>query len=138
MGFLFASRKISTPPALTGLEIQTAVNVMPIAIGYGTPRSQMNVIYYNGFRAVAQKPSGGKGLLTGGKGGETTGYKYFATFIAAICEGQVGALISIFDNQQTYTPTTMPKGKTGVFFDGSPTQTAWSYITSNWPTASPS
>ncbi len=133
MGFLFSHRKVSGPPELTGLQIQTAVNVLPIPIVYGAPRIPMNVIYVNGFKAVAQKQSGGKGLLSGGKSGGTTGYKYFATFIGAFCEGTVGQLIVIFDDQQTYTPTTAPPGKVFQLFTGTPTQVPWTVVSGTWP-----
>jgi len=132
VGFLFAHKKISGPPALTGLQIQTAVNVLPIPIVYGTPRIPMNVIYVNGFRAVAQKSSGGKGLLSGGKG-QTQGYKYYATFIGALCEGETGLLLVVFDNQQTYTPSTAPPGKVFQLFTGTSSQTPWSVVSSSWP-----
>ena len=132
MGFLFSRAKHKIPE-LTGLQIQTAVNVMPIPIVYGCPRIQMNVIYVNGFRAVAQKASGGKGLLSGGKG-QTTGYKYYATFIGALFEGEGNGLLLVYDNQQTYTPSTAPSGKVFQSFSGSSSQSPWSYITSNWPT----
>ena len=131
MGFLFSRAKHKIPE-LTGLQIQTAVNVMPIPIIYGCPRVQQNIIYVNGFRAVAQK-QGGKGLLSGGKG-ETNGYKYYATFIGAIGEGEGGLLLVVFDNQQTYTPSTAPPGKIFQYFNGTPSQTPWSVIVSSWPT----
>jgi len=131
MGFLFARAKHKIPE-LTGLQIQTAVNVLPIPIVYGTPRIQMNVIYVNGFRAVAQKAQGGKGLLSGGKG-ETSGYKYYATFIGALCEGEGAQLLVVFDNQQTYTPSTAPPGKVFQVFSGSASQSPWSVVTTSWP-----
>lgn len=131
MGFLFAKNK-KTVPELTGLQIQTAVNVMPIPIAYGCPRMPMNIIYVNGFKAVAQKASGGKGLLSGGKG-ETTGYKYYATFIGALCEGTGGNILLVYDNQQTYTTTTAPDGKIFQSFDGDPTQLPWSVVSGSWP-----
>lgn len=132
MGFLFSKKKISAPPQLTGLEIQTAVNVLSIPLVYGCPRITMNVIYVNGFRAVAQKAQGGKGLLSGGKG-QTTGYKYYSTFAGALCEGEVGDLLLVWDNQQTYGMNNAPDGKVFQMFNGSPTQNPWPYITLHWP-----
>jgi hypothetical protein len=92
----------------------------------------MNIIYVNGFKAVAQKASGGKGLLSGGKG-QTTGYKYYATFIGALCEGTGGNILVVFDDQQTYTTTTAPDGKIFQSFDGSPTQLPWTVVSGSWP-----
>ena len=133
MGFLFAGAKKKVIPEFTGLQIQTAVNLLPIPILYGTPRTQMNIIYVNGFRAVAQSSGGGgKGLLTGGKG-DTSGYKYFASFIGALGEGTIPALYVVFDNQATYTPTTAPNGKVFNLFTGSADQPVWEPLTVFWP-----
>lgn len=136
MGFLFASGKGKKVPEVTGLQFQTAVNTVAIPIGYGSPRVPINIIYANGFRSVKQKAgsSGGKGLLTSGKGA-VTGYKYYATFIGAICEGELPSpgLAALFENQNVYTATTLPAGKSITFFTGSPTQLPWSVIQTNWP-----
>lgn len=106
MGFLRKGNKINVPE-LTGLQIQTSVNALPIPIVYGCPRIPMNIIYANGFRAVPQKSSGGKGILSGGKG-TTTGYNYYATFIGAGCEGLVSNLLAVYDDQQVYNLSTVP------------------------------
>lgn len=132
MGFLFGSNKGPTIPEITGLQIQTAVNVLPIPIIYGCPRVPINLIYANGFRAVAQKAQGGKGLLSGGKGA-TTGYKYYASFIGALGEGPLGPILGIFDDQQVYTMHTVPDGKNYTFYPGTDTQTPVPTIVSTWP-----
>lgn len=133
VSFLFAKTK-TTIPEFTGLQIQTAVNVLPIPLIYGCPRSPMNIIYANGFHAVKNKRGGkGKGLLTGGKG-QASGYTYYATFIGALAEGQITTIIAIFDNQQVYTLNTVPQGKIYTFFNGGTNNTApWSYLTTNYP-----
>lgn len=131
MGFLFAKSKKEVP-ALTGMQIQTAVNVLPVPIIYGCPRLQMNVIYINGFRHQKKSSGGGKGLLTGGKGGsgET---KYYASFLGALGEGTLGQIRVVFDNAAVYTPSTAPEGKVFVEFVGSETQVAWETIVDKWP-----
>lgn len=130
MGFLRKGSKINVPE-LTGLQIQTSVNALPIPIVYGCPRIPMNIIYADGFRGVPQKSSGGKGILSGGKGA-TTGYKYYATFIGAGCEGPVGDILAIYDDQQVYNLTNAPPGKIYVGFTGDQTD-PWSYIQSVFP-----
>lgn len=133
MGFLFARSAGKQVPAITGLQIQTAVNVLPIALIYGMPRTQMNIIYVNGFKSVVSSSSGGKGLLSGGKGAPSQ-TKYYATFIGAIGEGILGPPAVIFDNQAVYTLSTAPFQKgVAAFFPGSTTQAAWSSIVSRWP-----
>lgn len=136
MGFLFAKGKRNTIPEVTGLQIQTAVNTVPIAICYGTPRIPMNIIYANGFRSVKQKAgSSGKGLVTNSGKGAVTGFKYYATYIGALCEGPVPSpgIIAMFENQNVYTPFTLPAGKSIIQFLGSQSQSLWSVISNKWP-----
>jgi len=134
LGFLFAANKKRNIPEVTGLQFQTAVNVVPIAICYGSPRIPINIIYANGFRSVKQKAgsSGGKGLFGGGKGA-VTGYKYYATFIGALCEGEITDLPAMFENQNVYTVGTLPAGKSITAFLGSSGQSAWTYVQTKWP-----
>ncbi len=95
---------------------------------------QMNIIYANGFRFVKGSASGGggKGLFSGGKGAQQ-GDKYYVTYIGALGEGEFNTILAMWENQSVYTPATLPAGKTIIFFSGGETQTAWSYITTNWP-----
>ena len=100
-----------TPPA-TQLRVQTAVQGIPIPIGWGANRIAPNLIYYNDFKAVeVQQNSGGgggkgSGMGGGGKGGGgQTQTNYFATVICGICEGpivgigsQVGGTGGLFGN----------------------------------------
>jgi hypothetical protein len=131
VGFLFAKGKKNNIPEVTGLQIQTAVNVVPIAMCCGSPRVPINIIYANGFRSVKQKASGGggKGFMSSGKG-DTVGFKYYATFIGAICEGELPSpgVAALFENQNVYTATTLPPKKHITYFSGSTTQTPWSVI----------
>lgn len=135
MGFLFASGNKKKVPDITGLQIQTAVNILPIPIIYGGPRCQMNIIYANGFRAVhsASGGSGGKGLMSGGKGGGSGQTKYYSTWIGAIGEGFIPDLVVIYENQSSYTFTTAPSGRNITMMPGNSTQVAVSYIATNWP-----
>jgi hypothetical protein len=132
MGFLRKGNKINVPE-LTGLQIQTSVNALPIPIVYGCPRIPMNIIYANGFRAVAQKSSGGKGILSGGKG-TTTGYNYYATFIGAGCEGLVSDLLAVYDDQQVYNLSTVPPPPGKIMQPvGGDQNGPWAYITLRFP-----
>jgi hypothetical protein len=84
----------------------------------------MNVIYANDFQSQAIKSGGGKGLLSGGKN-ETTGFKYFASFMGALGEGDISDLYIVFDDQATYTPSTAPDGKVFELFFGTQDQAVW-------------
>lgn len=116
-------------PEFTGLQVNTAVQVLPIPIIYGCPRVSVNVIYYNGFASKLVSASSGKGP-GGGKGGKSV--QYFATFIAAIGEGPIIEIFVIYQDAQVWTPANFPTN--GAFlFMGTPTQTPWSYVTTRWP-----
>src|SRR5579863_9792919 len=133
-----------------GLQIQSAVQALPIPIVYGAPRIPVNIIYGNGFNAVKQQTGkGGKGLLSGGKG-QPPAYLYYATLIVALCEGPIPEVIVIYQdsnvdfnlsNIQEVDPNSQV-GKSGQpnfvptnaqFFPGGSFQEPWSYITSHWP-----
>src|SRR5215469_643542 len=130
MGFLRKGSKINVPE-ITGLQIQTSVNALGIPIVYGCPRIPMNIVYADGFHAVPQKASGGKGILSGGKGG-TTGYTYYATFIGVGCEGLVSNLLAVYDDQQVYWSGNPPPGKTFDPMGGNQTD-PWSFVVTNFP-----
>lgn len=120
-------------PEFTGLQVNTAVQVLPIPIIYGSPRLSINVVYYNGFNVVMQKVSGGggKGLLSGGKGGGEQ-VEYFATFIGAVGEGPIGDPLIIYQDQNVWTPSTYPTNG-AQWFNGTSAQSPWAYVTTNWP-----
>ena len=116
-------------PEFTGLQVNTAVQVLPIAIIYGSPRVNTNLIYYNGFNS--QKVSTGSGKGPGSGKGQFQ-IEYFATIILAIGEGEIPEILIIYDDAQVYTPSNFPSNG-AYYFGGSSTQAPWSYVTSNWP-----
>lgn len=116
-------------PEFTGLQVNTSVQVLPIPIIYGSPRIPINLIYYNGFN-VQQVKTGGKGILSGGKGQGQT--EYFATIILAVGEGPIANVKIIYQDQNVWTPTTYPTNG-AAFFNGDPSQAPWSYVVANWP-----
>lgn len=127
MSSLFGSQP-KVIPEFTGLQVNTSVQVLPIPIIYGAPRVSINLIYFNGFSA--QKVStGGKGILSGGKNKEI---EYFATIILAIGEGILGETQIIYQDANVFVPSDYPTNGT-AYFSGTPTQTPWSTIVSDWP-----
>lgn len=130
MGSLFGSES-KVIPEFTGLQVNTAVQVLPIPIIYGSPRISINLVYYNGFNVQQVDASGGgKGLLGGGKGAKQT--EYFATFIAAIGEGQLGEILIIYQDQDVWVPSNYPTNG-AFYFNGSAEQMPWSYVQGTWP-----
>lgn len=116
-------------PEFTGLQVNTSVSVMPVPIIYGSPRTTINLIYYNGFNSQLVS-EGGKGLLTGGKGSEQV--EYFATIILAIGEGELSAPLIIYQDAEVWTPATFPSNG-AYYYNGSAVQTPWPYAASLWP-----
>lgn len=129
MGGLFGSAP-KVIPEFTGLQVNTAVQTLPVPIIYGAPRVPINMIYFNGFKSVLQSQSSGKGLLSGGKGAKQV--EYFATVLMAVGEGPVSYPLVIYQNQEVWTPATYPSNG-AYYFNGLATQAPWSYIESTWP-----
>src|SRR5258707_2555959 len=101
MSFLFGSQP-KVIPEFTGLQVNTAVQVLPVPIIYGGPRLPLNLIYYNGFKSkLVASTSGGKGILTGGKGGAQQ-VEYFATLIIALGQGTITDVKMIFKDQGAF------------------------------------
>jgi len=119
-------------PEFTGLQVNTAVQVLPVAIIYGAPRININLIYFNGFRVSQQKTGGGgKGILGGGKGGASQTV-YNATLIMAAGEGVLGQPMIIYQDQGVYIPSNWPTN--GAFwFEGDDTQLPWDVVVNTWP-----
>jgi hypothetical protein len=115
-------------PDYTGLQIQTAVNALPIAIVWGESKLAPNLIWYDNFSAVAQTSgSGGKGGGSGG--GNVTGYSYFADIIMALCEGPIIGINQVWRGQSDYTLAQLGLG----LFLGTTPQTDWNYLTTAYP-----
>ena len=121
MSGLFGGGNNSTVTPVTGLNIQTSANGLPIPLVYGTTVVTPNLLWYGDFNAVAQSQS------SGGKGGsQTTGYLYNASFILALCEGPVSGVLTAYINKAVASPSTYFSIFTGTY-----PQTPWGYLSSN-------
>jgi hypothetical protein len=117
----------TTTPQYTGLQIQTAVNTLPVPIVWGESKIAPNVVWYNNF----QTQNGGKGS-GGGKGGlfnTNSTPTYSAAVIMALCEGQITGINQVWKNQSVYSLSELGLS----LFYGSTPQTVWSYIESAYP-----
>ena len=127
--FRAGSKQSAITPDYTGLQIQTAVNALPVPIVWGESKIAPNVIWYNNFQSHTQQSSGGgKGGIFGG--GATSGYTYSAAVIMAMCEGPVAGINQIWRGQSIYTLA----GLGLSLFTGTTPQTVWSYLTASYPT----
>ncbi len=128
--FRSSSQAAAVTPDYTGLQIQTAVNALPIPIVWGASKLAPNVIWYDNFQthAVVSGGGGGKGF-GGGSGGQTTGYTYSASVIMALCEGPIAAINQIWKAQSTYTLSQLGLS----LFTGTTPQSVWSYLATAYP-----
>ena len=125
MSGLFGGSQPVTTPDYTGLQIQTAVNTLPIPIVWGTSKLAPNIIWYNDF-TTNYGNSGGKGGLFSSGQGETT---YSASVIMALCEGAIAGINQVWKGQSVYT-----LGGLGLsFFTGTDPQSPWSYLVTAYP-----
>jgi Putative phage tail protein len=115
-------------PDYTGLQIQTAVNALPIPIIWGESKLAPNVIWYNNFQSYAQGSGGGKGGIFH-SGSSTTGYTYTAAVIMALAEGPIAGINQIWRDQSIYTLN----GLGLTLFSGATPQSEWSYLASAYP-----
>ncbi|HXY56976.1 MAG TPA: phage tail protein [Methylocystis sp.] len=164
----FLSAKKASPqsaaiwPSYTGLQLQTAANVLPIPLLWGMNKVAPNIIFYGGFHAVPQfsytPSSGGKGGVFGGGGGgswQLSGWTYAADLMMALCEGPVVGINQVYQGQSVYgaqfTTTgasyggagagqaTVSGGGSGLssigvtLFDGSTPQPVWGYLSAAYP-----
>jgi Putative phage tail protein len=131
MSGLLGGQKSSKPPHLNNIVVQQSAYGIPLTIGWGTNRTQANLVWYNGFRAVAQKQSSGKG-----GGSVTTGYSYYASVIMALGEGPITAVRTVYKDQNVYkngSKTALQQAGLSLNV-GSQGQATWGYLTTNYPT----
>jgi hypothetical protein len=130
--FRTGAKQAAVTPDYTGLQIQTAVNALPVPIVWGESKIAPNVVWYNNFQTIPQQSGGGgggKGGIFGGGSGTTTGYNYSASVILALCEGPVIGINQIWRGQSTYTLA----GLGLSLFPGTTPQTVWSYLATAYP-----
>jgi hypothetical protein len=131
-GLFGGGSQASTRPDYTGLQIQTAVNTLPIPIVWGMSKLAPNVVWYNNFQT--QESGGGKGS-NGGKGGlfgsssGAVSYTYSAAVLLALCEGPISGINQVWKNQSVYTLS----GLGLSLFAGATPQTVWSYLATAYP-----
>ena len=126
--FRSASKNAAVTPDYTGLQIQTAVNALPIPIVWGESKVAPNVVWYNNFQSQAEGSSGGgKGGIFGA--GSASGYTYTAAVIMALAEGPITGINQIWRDQSVYTLSQLGLS----LFSGTTPQSEWSYLASAYP-----
>ena len=138
MGFFGGGHKPKAAvTAVSGIQLQSSAQGLPIPLVFGTNKIAPNLIWYDDFQAIAQQSSagaGGKGGVGGGGGGKGGGgsvsYIYQAAFMFGLCDGPVLSIGTVFANKQVTSLSTLGYSA----FLGDYSQTAWGYLSSNHPT----
>ena len=124
MSWFRQTKPTGVTPDYTGLQLQTSVSTLPIAIIWGQTKASANVIWYTNFQRHSE---GG-----GGKGGSSaapSGYTYSADVMLALCEGPIGGVGRVWRDQSTYTLADLGLS----FFNGATPQTTWGYLAATYP-----
>lgn len=134
MSAIFGKRPDPKKPAATGLTIQTSSNAVPVPVCWGQGKMAPNIIWYDGFKATKTKAQGGKGGRT------PKIYTYSADMILALCEGPCdiddGAIKAVWQNGNAKSLfSKFITQNSATEFEGSYSQTPWSYLTTKYPAA---
>jgi hypothetical protein len=125
----------TSSPKLNQMSVQSSSLGLPITLGWGRGRAKCNLGDYVAFKATAHTTttSAGKGL---GGGSKDTTYTYTASIIMHICEGPILGIRTVYRDTSVFTDgatTALAQAGLSVAL-GSPTQSPWSYMVSQFPT----
>lgn len=127
MGGLFGSHTQSdTPQRYNGIQISSSASGGCVPLVYGQQRLPFNLIWYGAFTSTGNSDSGGKG----GGGSQPTSYTYKSSFACALCEGPIISIQQVWNDKDLTSLSNL--GFT--LFTGAGGQSAWSYLTTNFPT----
>jgi hypothetical protein len=124
MSWFRQTKPTGVTPDYTGLQLQTSVSTLPVAIIWGRTKASANVIWYTNFQRHSE---GG-----GGKGGSSaapSGYTYSADLMLALCEGPIGGVGRVWRDQSTYVLADLGLS----FFNGATPQATWGYLAARYP-----
>lgn len=121
-----------------GLRLQESAYGSVVPVLYGKNRITPNIIGYYDFTVITnveEKEVDGPLWGLGGAGTDyhTYSYTYTATFLAALCHGQAYQIEKAYLSKASVSTGEL-SAKGYVFFNGSPTQSAWSHMTTKHPT----
>jgi hypothetical protein len=115
----------AVPTQLNSINVDQSRYGDPVPLLYGVQRIPMTLLWYGAFTSSAQYSSGsGKG----GKGPPSS-YAYTASCVMGLCEGPISAIKQVWKDKDLTTLATEDL----TLFLGAGGQTAWPYLTSNFP-----
>lgn len=117
----------TTSQRYNGMQIGSSAYGGAVPILYGRQRVSFTLIWYDNFKSTPTKQSGGKG----GSGQQTSSYNYSSSWAAALLEGPISQVITVWQDKDL--TTLAAQGLT--LFNGAGGQATWSYLTTNFPAA---
>ncbi len=131
-GMLGGGTTISTSePRVGAMRIQQSSYGSVLPIVFGCQRITPNLLGYYDFTPVAHTSSQASEGKGGGVTQSNTTYTYQTAVMMAICHGQIAGIGAAWKGKSKYTNLADAGGMT--LFDGSMSQSAWSYLTSKHP-----
>lgn len=119
---------VNKPIVYSSLQVSTSQLNLPIALFWGQRRLGVNAFWFNDFQKHKQSAKGKGG---GGKGGGQ--YTYSAAVLLGLCEGAIDGIANAWSNGSTTNVTTLADLNM-TLFTGTASQTAWSWISTRYPT----
>src|SRR3954447_7458710 len=123
--------KTTSPAAVSGLQLQSSTQGLPIQLAFGATLVAPNLIWYGDFVATQQQSSagsGGKGGVGGGGGGKGggggEGYVYQTAVAMALCEGPIQGVGKVYSNKQVTSLSSLGLS----LFTGGYSQAPWGYL----------
>jgi hypothetical protein len=128
--WLFGNNK----PSLTGLQVQTASNTLPVPVVWGRNKVAPNVLWYGAFQIHTESGGGGKGGLF------NSNQDYTAAVIMGLCEGPIQNVGRVWRDQSVLgldsTGSNKSTNTVGValsLFNGTTPQAVWGYLAAAFP-----
>ena len=136
MGFIFGGgkSKTTTPAAVSGLQLQSSTQGLPLQLVFGTTKIAPNLIQYDDFIATAQQSSAGSGGKGGGGGGGgkggggTSGYIYQTAVALGLCAGQIQGVGAVYVDKTITSLSSLGLS----LFTGSYSQNPWGYLAATY------
>lgn len=124
------SQPSSTLKRVTSFSVQSSMYGSVMPIGWGRARLGINIIWFNGFHAVKNQQTNGKG----GAGDAGASYSYYMHLMLGIADTEIGPIrdvVTLYRDQDTFTDF-LNAGFNGCQH-GWPGQNVWTFLAETYP-----